>query len=141
MKVMPSIAKSVADNLFELGQGVVKGTANAAADIASETIEQVVNTPGSAVPAKDKGQTQDQIARQREERKALERRQFSEVKGELEQYMQRKRQLDQKIAQEKAEEKQQERQEGAVKKQKRESWVSKLINRSQTTTEKGKLVE
>lgn len=141
MEVMPSIAKSVADNLFEIGVSAVKGTANAAVDIATETIEQVTSAPGSAVPAKDKGQPQDIQNRQREEKKALERRQFNEVKGELEQYIQRKRQLDQKIAQEQAEQKQQAKQESAFKKQKRESWVNKLINRSQTTTEKGKMVE
>lgn len=144
MKVMPGVvgqvAQNVADNLFELGQSAVAGTAGAVADIAHESIEQISTVPG-AVAQTSKPQVENAGGSQKEVRKAEERRQFETVKAELAQYIQRKQALDQKIAEEKAAEGQQAKQTDFMEKRKRDNWVSRIINRSQTSTEKGKMME
>jgi len=145
MKVMPSvfgqIGQSVADNLFEIGKSAVKGTVKAVADVASESIEQVTSAPASAaasVPEKSKAPINND---KQETKKRAEMERFNEVKAELAQYIERKQQLDQKIAEEKMEEDQGKNQKKAMEKGKRDSWVSRIINRSQTNTEKGRLQE
>lgn len=144
MKVMPgssgSIGQNVADNLFELGQSAVKATVGAVADIAHESIEQISTTPGAVVQT-NKSQTETTGGSQKEFKKAEEKRQFDAVKAELAQYIQRKQALDQKIAEEKAAESQQAKQADFVEKKKRDNWVNRIINRSQTSTEKGRMME
>ncbi len=146
MKVMPGVlgqvGQSVADNLFEIGQSAVKGTVGAVADIAHESIEQISSSPSSVVPTTDKEQNKG-VERNRvwREMKEAEKRRFEQVKDELSRYIQRKRVLDQKIAEEKMMEKQQETEKVEQKKMEQESWVKRIINRSQTTTEKGRIAE
>jgi hypothetical protein len=147
MKVMPSVlgqvGQNVADNLFEIGQSAVKGTASAVADIASDSIEQVVSAPGAAVTtqvSENTGAVENKVDIN-EQRKVAERQRFEEVKGELATYIQRKKELDRKIAEEKAAESRQANQNDFVEKKKRDNWVSKLINRSQTNTERGRMAE
>jgi hypothetical protein len=144
MKVMPSVlgqvGQNVADSLFEIGKSAVKGTVGAVADIASGTVEQISATPGTIttqnVPVKE-GNTAGDL----ESKKLLEKQRFEAVKGELALYIERKKQLDQKIAEEKAAESQQVKQKEVAEKREHDSWVSKVINRSQTTTEKGRMTE
>lgn len=139
MKVMPGVlgqvGQSVANNLFEVGQGVVKGTAGAMADIASGSIEQLTATPVSAAPMVRENKPPEAMS-PADARKAAEKKRFNEVRAELAQYVQRRAEMDQKIAEE-----QQAKQEEFVQKKKKESWLNKIINRSQTTTEKGRLQE
>jgi len=144
MKVMPGvigqIGQNVADNLFEIGQSAVKGTVGAVADIAHETVEQISVAPGAATQT-NKPQAEMANDQQKEARKAEERRRFQEVEAELAQYVQRKQSLDKKVAEEKAAENQQAKQEDFVTKKKRDNWVNRIINRSQTSTEKGRMME
>jgi len=146
MKVMPSaigqIGQNVADNIFEIGQSAVKATGKALTDVVGETIEQVTTAPSQAAPkAKSGEQGGGMTAQQKEEKKAAEKRRFEEVKADLASYIQRKQAQDQQIAKEKAEEQQQTEQKKVVEKKERESWVSRMINRSQTGTEKGRSSE
>ncbi|HOX95834.1 MAG TPA: hypothetical protein PLI45_00415 [Candidatus Woesebacteria bacterium] len=136
--VLGQVGQSVADNLFEIGQSAVKGTVKAAKDIAGESIEQITSAPVQATapvvekPASIASQTGD------ESKKRQERQRLEEVKAELAQFIQRKQQLDQRIEQEKTEEVQQEK---VLEQRKKQSWVSRVINRSQTNTERGRLQE
>lgn len=145
MKVMPGVlgqvGQSVADNLFEIGQSAVKGTVGAVADIAHESVEQISLSP-VPVGTTDKEQNKG-VERKRGlgEMKEAEKRRFEQVKDELARYIQRKKILDQKIAEEKMMEKRQETENNEQKKMEQESWVKRIINRSQTTTEKGRTTE
>lgn len=144
MKVMPGVlgqvGQSVADNLFEIGQSAVKGTVGVVADIAHESIEQISSSPVPAVPTTEQntGVERNRVGR---EMKEAEKRRFEQVKDELSRYIQRKRVLDQKIAEEKMMENRQETEKNEQKKMEQESWVKRIINRSQTTTEKGRMAE
>ena len=142
MKVMPGvlgqIGQNVADNLFEIGKSAVAGTAKAVGDIAGESIEQITSAPGQATSQIADSPTRSESAAKKGEREAVDRQRFNEVRAELAQYVQRKQQLDQRIEQDKAQETQQKK---VVEKQKRDSWVSRIINRSQTNTEKGRMQE
>jgi hypothetical protein len=75
-----------------------------------------------------------------EKRRQAEKQRFEEVKAELARFIRWKQEQDQKIAEENAVQSQEADQKEIVKK-KRESWVNKIINRSQTSTEKGRLQE
>jgi len=138
--VLGQVGQSVADNLFEIGQSAVKGTVGAVADIAHESIEQVTAASAqSTVSASGKPPSESEGAK--DQKKLAEKQRFEEVKSELATYIQRKKELDQKIAEEKSMEGQQAAQKEHIQKQKKESWVNKIINRSQTSTEKGRLQE
>jgi uncharacterized protein YaiL (DUF2058 family) len=142
MKVMPNVfgqvAQDVVDNLFEIGQSAVKGTAKVATDVVGESIEQITTTPAAATsPAPEKPVESDRTASV-EMKKRAEKERFEEVKAELAQFIQRKKQLDQRIEEEKIQETQQKK---AVEKQKHDNWIGRIINRSQTNTEKGRLQE
>ena len=147
MKVMPDVlgqvGQNVADNLFEIGQSAVKGTVGAVVDIAHESIEQISSSRGQAVQATEDKEQNKGAERNRVggEMKEMEKRRFEQVKDELSRYIQRKRVLDQKIAEEKMMEKRQENEKSNRKKMEQESWIKRIINRSQTTTEKGRIVE
>lgn len=140
--VVSQIGQNVADNLFEIGKSAVKGTVGAVTDIASETIEEVINasgqtgTTGGKMPEKAKS-----TAEEDKEREAARRRRLEEVRRDLTNFTERKKQLDAKIAEEKEAEKQQKEQKEAVKTQERDSWIKKMINRAQTSTEKGRMAE
>jgi hypothetical protein len=125
---MSGIVKNVADNLFEIGKSAVKGTAGAVADIASESIEQVVSAPTQVAPTKDNGYSEYIKNKQIEEKKTAEARRLSQVKGELASYTERKKQLDQKIAQEKAMEKR-EKEKGIFEKKKKDSFTQNLLKK------------
>lgn len=144
MKVMPSVlgqvGQNVADNLFEIGQSAVKGTVGAVADIARESIEQVTTTAGQG-QATSSSKPTSEGDRVNDPRKLAEKQRIEEVKSELATYIRRKKELDQKIAEEKSMEDQEVEQKKQVEKQKKDSWVSKIINRSQTSTERGRLQE
>jgi hypothetical protein len=138
--LMPTVVSDVANNLFEIGKGVVAGTAGAVADIALGTVEQITPSPSSTT-TQNTPKTENSELGDSESKKLMEKQRFEAVKGELALYIKRKKQLDQKIAQEKAMESRQVEQKDALNKKEHESWVSKVINRSQTTTERGRLAE
>lgn len=133
MKVMPSvlgqIGNDVAGNLFEIGKSAVKGTADA--------FEQIVSAPGTAT-AQMVNKPEEETDEIKERRKAAERQRLEAVKQELEQYRTHREQIDRQIEEEKATEG---KQKEIGEKKAHESWVSKMINRSQTTTERGRLSE
>ena len=138
------IGQNVADNLFELGKGTVKATAQAVKDIAGESIEQISGGPKGASAQTQAGggeKTATVSQKEKEEKRAMEARRFNEVKAELERYMQWKKQKDAKVAEEEARANQEKQRETAVKKQEKESWIKKIINRAQTGTEKGRMSE
>ena len=137
--VLGQIGQGVADSLVEIGQSTVKGTVGAVADIASESVEQITSSTGAGTQTNSKPVEKD--VGSVEQRKERDRRRFEEVRAELSQYVQRKRELDRKIAEEKMAQDQEQKQEHFVEKKKHDSWVNNIINRSQTTTEKGKMVE
>jgi len=145
MKVMPSVlgqvGNDIAGDLFEIGKSVVAGTAKAATGIVSETIEQVMSAPGQVTMQNAPKNEGGGVASGDEKMKMAEKQRYEQVKLELETYAERKRALDKKIAEEKAAESQQTKQKDVFEKKKRDSWVSRVINRSQTTTEKGRLSE
>lgn len=139
--VLGQVGGDVADDLFEIGNSVVAGTAKAMTDIASETIEQVTSTPNQVAAQVADKPASGEVADGDEKKKMAERQRYEQVKAELNTFAQRKRELDKKIAEEKVAENQQVKQKDALEKKKRDSWVSRVINRSQTTTEKGRLSE
>lgn len=141
MKVMPGIVgqigQNVADNLFEIGQSAVKGTAGAMADIASESIEQISLTPSQVDQNKNNQQEQEKKQITAEKQKAAQQR-YEEVKAELARYIERKKKQEAQIA----EEMQMKEQQNKVAEEKQhDSWVSKMINRAATTAERGRMVE
>ncbi len=138
--VLGQIGQNVADNLFELGQGAVKGTVGVVADVAQEAVEQVIPSHNlSDVQYSDK-QTGIEKNKNIEDRKMMEKRRFEEVRSELARYSLWKKEQDRKIAEEKSAEGQQ-RQKEKIEKKEKDNWVKRMINRSQTPTEKGRLVE
>lgn len=138
--VLGQVGQSVADNLFEIGKSTVKGTVNAVTDVAHESIEQITLTPKQLLTP-DQNKESGEESRPNKERKALERRRLEEVRAELDRYVQRKKDLDMKIAQEKAKQDEEQKQKRIFEEKKRDSWVNRIINRSQTTTERGRLME
>lgn len=103
--VLGQVGNDVADNLFELGKGVVAGTAKAATDIASETIEQVTSAPSQAVAQVADKLASGEVAADDEKKNMADKQRYEQVKSELETYAERKRALDKKIAEDKAAEK------------------------------------
>lgn len=145
MKVMPSVlgqvGQNVADSLYEIGQGAVKGTVSAVADIAANSIEQItVSSKQAVVPKEDEGANGGE-KRVSSFRKDVDNRRFNEVRSELDRYIQWKIEQDKKIAEEKSLESQQAKRNDYVEKKKRDNWINRVINRSQTSTEKGRLSE
>jgi hypothetical protein len=145
MKVMPGVlgqvGQNVADNLFEIGKSAVKGTVGAAADIATGSVEQITGSPKQSVTPTADANTDGEDRRTSVNRKAEDNKRFQEVRTELARYTQRKKELDRKIAEEKMAESQQEKHEDFVEKKKRDNWVNRIINRSQTGTERGRSTE
>jgi len=148
MKIMPSVlnqvGQNIADNLFEIGQSTVKGTVGAITDIAKDSIEQIASGSSNQNTDKnsdEKAQKDQTTISSTEQRKLAEKRRFEEVRGELARYVQYKKEQERKIAEEKNAESNKSKQENIFQKEKHDSWVSKIINRSQTTTEKGRIVE
>ena len=134
MSAMGGIGQQVAGDLFELGKGVVKGAAKAVTDIATDSIEQILSAPAGAVnkePQKSTANTgeDDKKDQQTLLKKRQEKRRFDEVRSELTEYIQRKKQQDTQIAQEKAQEEQQKKQEKNYEKQKKESFLQGLMKR------------
>lgn len=125
--VLGGVGQKVADNLFELGKGVVTGTAKAATDIASETIEQVTSAP-SSVTSKVADKSTGETTENKENKKILEKQRFEQVKGELAQFIERKKQLDQRIADEKATERN-ERENKIIEKRKKDSFTQAMLKK------------
>ena len=133
---MPTIGGMPGQILGDL-KGVVeaaaKQTVKAGSDIAVGTVETVAGAPVSS--SKQSGGDQlekvstasDPQAQAR--KKAEEKKRFEEVKSELAQYIERRRQLDAKIAQEKAQQAQVEQQKEAKEKQEKESFAAGLLRR------------
>lgn len=138
--VLGQVGQNVADSLFEVGKSVVNGTVGAVTDIAHETIEQVTPTPSQVIPA-DKAQNPMTENKVSQEKVSTEKRRFDEVKAELARYIQRRNDLDKKIAEEQALQTQQKKKEQVINEKKRDSWINRMINRSQTSTERGRLSE
>lgn len=143
MKVMPGvigqIGQSVADNLYEIGQSAVKATTDVVPGLVKTTVEQIGGYPvGVSAANSNEDKQNGAVADQRSE---FEKRRFDEVRAELETYIRRKKELDAKIAEEKKMEEGQKNQENIAKKQERESWAKRIINRAATTTERGRMAE
>jgi hypothetical protein len=141
--VLGQVGQNMADNLLEIGQSAVKGTAKALTDVAHESIEQLSGSipqgVGSLSSPKPPEENRDIST---EQRKLDEKRRFEEVRGELAQYIQWKKRIEQqRISEENAQRSQQVEHNKAVEKKEKESWVSRIINRSQTGTEKGRSSE
>lgn len=137
--VLGQVGQNVADSLFEVGKSAVKGTVGAVTDIAHETIDQVSSVSSQAVSENVQAETGE--SKNKENKRALEYRRFQEVQAELAQYIQRRKELDLKISEEQAAQTRERNKEEVVKEKKRESWIKNMINRSQTSTEKGRLSE
>ena len=120
------IGQNVADNLFEIGQGAVKGTVGVVADVASESIEQVMTAPSQA-NAQSTNKPEN-TGSNNQEKKAAENRRFQEVREELSLYLQRRRQLDQKIAQENAMKKE-ESDKKVFEKKKKDSFTASMLKK------------
>lgn len=137
--VLGQVGQNVADSLFEVGKSAVKGTVGAVTDIAHETIEQVSSVSSQAVP--ENAQVETGESKNMENKRALEYRRFQEVQAELARYIQRRNEIDLKIREEQVAQTREKNNEDVVKEKKRESWIKSVINRSQTSTEKGRLSE
>lgn len=137
--VLGQVGQNVADSLFEVGKSAVNGTVGAVTDIAHETIEQVSSVSNQVASENTKVETDE--SKNKENKRALEYRRFQEVQAELARYIQRRNQLDLKIREEQAAQTREINKEDVVKEKKRESWIKSVINRSQTSTEKGRLSE
>ncbi len=123
----------MADNLFELGKSTAKSVAKAGTDLAQTTIEQIMGAPsgvGDPAQNKPKESSSQEIERKKAEGKQKDAQQYNRVKAELEQYRQRKQQLDQQIANEKAQENRVKQQEEGQEKQKKESFIQKLLHKA-----------
>ncbi len=137
MNVMPAplggIGQQVADNLFELGKSSMKSVVKAGSDLAQTSIEQIMGAPsGVGAPAQDKPKEQIKAEEERKkaESKQKDAQQYNRVKSELEQYRQRKQQLDQQIENEKAQENRIKEQKEGQEKQKKESFIQKLLHKA-----------
>ena len=126
--VLGQVGQNVADNLFELGKGVVAGTAKAATDIVSETIEQVTGAPGQATAQNAPKNESSEVTGGDEKKRMAEKQRFEEVKGELARYMERKKQLDQRIAEDKEAEKN-EQDKKVFEKRKKENFTQALLKK------------
>jgi len=130
MNPLGAIGQQVGADLAELGKSVASGVVKAATEIAKDTIETTITAPGGAVSGAD-GKKMEQNKSNSDQqaiiKKQQARRQFQEVKGELAEYIQRKKQLDAQIAQEKQQEQQQTDQKKAYEKQKKESFLQRLM--------------
>lgn len=127
------VGKQVGSDLFELGKSVVKNAGKVAGDTISDSIEQIMSAPvgvGSVLSKNEKKAGEERGANQKEvEKKQKEKRQFQEVRGQLSEYIQRKKQQDEQIAREKAEKEQEDKQKKAYDKQKKDSFVKQLMKR------------
>lgn len=128
------VGQQVVDNLFELGKATSKSVVKAGTDIATDAVEVALGAP-STVAAKvgdkkhEQGQSDAAKQQQLAQKRQAEKRRFEEVKGELAQFIERKKQLDAQIAQERQQEERQKDQVEMHEKQKRESFVQKMLKR------------
>lgn len=127
------VGQQIADNSIEIVKDTAQAVVKASADIASGTVEQIAGAPSSqGVQQGDKSVEQGQSGKDPNaaaKKKAEEKRRYEEVKNEMAQYVQRKRQLDVKIAQEKAQEQQQDKKQEEAQKQQRDSWAARLLKK------------
>lgn len=138
--VLGQVSQNVADSLYEVGKSAVKGTVGAVTDIAHETVEQVSLSSSQAMSSDNAHIGSDEI-NNKENKRALEYRRFQEVQAELARYIHRRKELDAKIADEQSANIRERNKEDILKEKKHESWINNMINRSQTSTEKGRLSE
>ncbi len=128
---MAGIPGQVMGDLSGIGESALKQTVKASADIATKTMEVLTTTPSQAAAkaaSEEKGGAKNDPQAQAK-KKAEDKQRFEAVKGELAQYMQRKKQLDQQIEREKAGEQQQADRKNAVEKKKRESWAAQFFKK------------
>lgn len=131
---MPNIGGlpgQVIGDLSGVAESAVSQAVKAGGDIAKGTIEQVTSAP-SAVGQQsfDKGEQSGAGSQAGQDAKRIaEKRRFEEVKGELAQYIERKRQLDQKIARDQMNEQQEKDQRKSVEKKQNESWARRLLGK------------
>ena len=132
--MMGGIPGQIAGDFKGIATEAVKQAVQATKDIAKgATIEQISVAPSQAsAQAASKGVEQGtggNDPQAQAKKKEAERKRFEEVRSELSQYIERKRQLDAKIAQEKQQEEQKKAQNEAKDKKKRESWTAQLLKR------------
>lgn len=125
--VLGGVGQNVVDNLFEIGKSAITGTAKAATDIVSETIEQVTSAPSSATTqATDKPTGEAEGDKKR--KKAEEKQRFEAVMGELAQYRAHMEQVNRKMAEEKAAERN-ERENKIFEKRKKDSFTQAMLKK------------
>lgn len=134
MSALGGIGQQVAGDLFELGKSAVKSTAKVLTDTAGDSIEQILTAPsnlGSKETDKQSAPQKQEDTKEYKEiaKKREEKQRYQSVKAELDEYIQRKKQLDVQIAQEKSQEEQQKKQEKNYEKQKKESFLQGLMKR------------
>ncbi len=131
MSALGGIGQQVAGDIFELGKSIVKGTAKAAGDIVGDTLETALRTPLGAIdkPNDSKNLEQGKIDSNRVaiQKRQNEKKQFEEVREELAEYTQRKKQQEAQIFREKNQEEQEYKQKEDYEKQKKESFLQKLM--------------
>lgn len=133
MSALGGIGQQVAGDLFELGKSVVKSTVKVVGDTATDSIEQILGAPvgignnekaNSKTERPDRNKENEVLIKRREEKK-----QFNEVRSQLAEYVERKKQQDAQIARERAEQKQVADQKRGYEKQKKESFLQQLMSK------------
>lgn len=128
---MGGIPGQVVGDLSGIGESALKQTVKASADIATKTMEVLTTTPSQAAAkaaSEEKAGAKNDPQAQAK-KKDEDKQRFESVRGELAQYIQRKKQLDQQIARDKAAEQQKVDQKKAAEKQKRESWAAQFFKK------------
>lgn len=131
MNPMGGIGQQVGADLMELGKSVAKGVVKATGDVMTDTIETTLSAPVGAVKP-DQGKQLEQGKGDDKNQQAMikkqkEKRQFQEVRNQLAEYIQRKKQQDAQIAQEKQQEEQKQVQKKQVEKQEKEGFLQQLM--------------
>jgi len=134
MPTLGGIPGQIAGDLKGVAESAMKQAVKAGSDIAKGTIEQITSAPSQVAQQAAEGKKMEQGQAGNDPQAAAKKKQeeqqrFDELKGELAQYIQRKKQLDAKIAQEKEQENQAKKQEEVKKNQERDSWVQSLLKR------------
>ncbi len=133
MSALGGIGQQVAGDLFELGKGVAKATSKVVSDVTTDSIEQILGAPSGFGSKENKSGGPAQPEQNKEEKQILkkreEKKQFNEVRSQLAEFIERKKQQDAQIAQERAQQKQVDDQKKGIEKQKKESFLQQLMSR------------
>ncbi len=133
MSALGGVGQQVAGDLFEIGKSVVKGTTKAVGDTVTGSIEQILGSP-SGLGDKEKNNSKTEKLNSNQESLAIakkreEKKQFNEVRSQLAEYVERKKQQDAQIARERAEQKQVADQKRGYEKHKKESFLQQLMSK------------